>query len=416
MTAGAPPPEANTRSKPRSSSRAARRKSSTTLTMPRRITTSLISSATHASICSSLWSARRARYSVGSADRPVEATVPPASVGRRKYARRLPCGGTGGSGQRRPPRSLGPVVEPLRQPSADPTGPPDVGRVCDERRERGGQTVCRVGERRAVGTSFEGYRLAHRNADVPAEAEPARPVDGDRHQRHTRAHREVGGPLAQPQGLVLPSVDPALACDGDDASARDNGADSPCGLEEVVLPGLVRDRGPGPCHDPVPPPDRHVLFLGAEEPQPGPVGQERHQDERVRPAHVVETVDGRPGRERPSIGATDPQVAPGQDGDDDSRDPVAQGPPPGADVRAGKGASGGFWHVDLQAIASGSRSASRSTTRSASSSVPAAGGTLTFGTRTTVIPAAFAARTPLCESSTTRQEAGSHPSRMAVSR
>ena len=34
MTAGGPPPEANTRSNPRSSSRAARRKSSTTLTMP----------------------------------------------------------------------------------------------------------------------------------------------------------------------------------------------------------------------------------------------------------------------------------------------------------------------------------------------------------------------------------------------
>ena len=39
-----------------------------------------------------------------------------------------------------------------------------------------------------------------------------------------------------------------------------------------------------------------------------------------------------------------------------------------------------------------------------------------LGTRTTVIPAARAARTPLSESSTTRQSAGSAPSRRAASR
>src|SRR3954454_14193702 len=244
MTAGGPPPEAIARSKQRSSKRAARRKSSTTLTMPRRITTSRMSSAAHASICSSLWSARRARYSVGSADRPVEATVPPASVGRRKYARPLPSRGTEASrgGQGGGARPFGPVVEPLCQPPPDPPGPLDVGCVCDERGESGGQTIRRVGERRAVRSPLEDNRLADRDGNAAPEAKPARAVDGDRHERHAGAHREIGGTLAQRQDLVLAPVDPALARDRDDSPTRDHRADSPRRLQEVVLAGLVRDR------------------------------------------------------------------------------------------------------------------------------------------------------------------------------
>src|SRR4051812_20536707 len=341
ITAGGPPPDANTRSKPRSSSRAARRKSSTTLTIPRRITTSRISSATHASICSSLWSARRARYSVGSADRPVEATVPPASVGRRKYARPLRSRGTEASrgGQGGVARTFGPLVEPLCQPPTDPPGPLDVGCVCDERGESGGQTIRRVGQRRAVRSPLEGDRLPDRDGDAAPEAEPARAVDGDRYQGHARAHREIGGTLAERQDLVLASVDPAFACDRDDSPAGDHRANLPRRLEEVVLAGLVRDRRPGPGHDAVPAAHGHVLLLRAEEPQPWSVRQERHQDERVRPAHVVEAVDGRTRRQRWAIGATDPEVPAGQDGDDEPRDPIAQGPPPRPDVGAGKGAS-----------------------------------------------------------------------------
>src|SRR5205814_1018256 len=47
---------------------------------------------------------------------------------------------------------------------------------------------------------------------------------------------------------------------------------------------------------------------------------------------------------------------------------------------------------------------------------PAPGGTFAFGTSTSTIRAARAARRPLAESSTTRQRAGSTPSRRAASR
>ena len=77
IVAGGPPPEANTRSNSCSLSFAAARKSSTTRTTPRRMATSRIISAAQASIWSSDCSARRARYSVVSAERPVAPTGPP---------------------------------------------------------------------------------------------------------------------------------------------------------------------------------------------------------------------------------------------------------------------------------------------------------------------------------------------------
>ena len=64
--------------------------------------------------------------------------------------------------------------------------------------------------------------------------------------------------------------------------------------------------------------------------------------------------------------------------------------------------------------ASARRSSARTTSAAASAS--SSGGKCGFGTATTRMPAAFAERMPLCESSTAAQRAGSTPSRRAASR
>ena len=68
------------------------------------------------------------------------------------------------------------------------------------------------------------------------------------------------------------------------------------------------------------------------------------------------------------------------------------------------------------AAAGGSSRSMLSSTKDAASRAPFAGGTAALGTRTTAIPAARPARTPLSESSTTRQRSGAIPIRAAARR
>src|SRR6478736_5064089 len=207
ITAGGPPPEANTRSKPLSSSRAARRKSATTLTMPRRMTTSRISSATQASIWSSDWSARRARYSFGFAESAVAVTLPPVSSGRVHGLGVWQSGRLRG----RPgvlSRPFRPVVEALGHPPTDATRDRDVRGVGDEDPEGCREQCCRFGNRLARGPTGDRDRLPHPDADASAEAQPARAVDRDRNQRDAGPQREVSRSLADRKQLGLADVDP----------------------------------------------------------------------------------------------------------------------------------------------------------------------------------------------------------------
>src|SRR6187200_818008 len=164
MTAGGPPPEANTRSKPRSSRRAARLNASTTLTMPRRITTSRSSSATQASIWSSDWSARRPRYSFGFAESAVAVTLPPVSSGRVHGLGVWQTGRLRG----RPgviARPFRPVVEALGQPPPDATRDRDVGGVGDEDSERRREECRRLRHGLLCGPARDGDRLPHPDPD-----------------------------------------------------------------------------------------------------------------------------------------------------------------------------------------------------------------------------------------------------------
>src|SRR6187397_3120643 len=201
-------------------------------------------------------------------------------------------------------------------------------------------------------------------------------------------------------------MDPALPGDRDDRPARQDRPDTAGRVEQVVLARLVWDGSPGPVHQPVPTPHPHVLLLGPEEPESRAIRQDSHQGERIGPAEVVEAVDRRAGRQELAALQAEPEVPADDRRGREARDPVPDGPPEGADRRTGQARTIAVGHGcqipspgaapgRLAPIRSGSRSARRSRTRSARAIVPAAGGTLRFGTRTTNIPAAFPARTPL---------------------
>ena len=142
ITAGGPPPEANTRSKPGSSSPPARRKSATTLTTPRRIATSRISSAAQASIWSSLWSASRARYTFGSAESPVAATGPPTSFRAAvSMADRAPADAARAASREPSGQSLNRSVTQRPKRPGGATSGASATRAWRRRREPGGRLV-----------------------------------------------------------------------------------------------------------------------------------------------------------------------------------------------------------------------------------------------------------------------------------
>ena len=132
--AGGPPPEANTRSNSGSLSFADRRKSATTFTIPRRLATSRISSDAQVSIWASGWSASRARYSVGSAERPVGSHGVSWRCGGRSAGCHTCLSPRAG---RRPPRAAIPRRRrrratrgrsPPRRPGPAPAGGPPASR------------------------------------------------------------------------------------------------------------------------------------------------------------------------------------------------------------------------------------------------------------------------------------------------
>ena len=208
-----------------------------------------------------------------------------------------------------------------------------------------------------VGRPLGRDRLPHRDRDPPTEPQPARAVDRDRDDRDAGSQGEVRRPLAQRQKVALEGVDPALARDGDHAAGRQDALHSSGRVAQVRLGRLVRDRRPGPGHQPVPTAGRHVVLLRPEERQPRPHRQGRHQQERIRPAQVVEAVDGRGARQPIAVDEPDPEVGADQAPDDDPSEPVPRGhpgdPDPARPRRLGHGR------------ASGSRSLRRSRTMSA---------------------------------------------------
>src|SRR5439155_3041231 len=195
---------------------------------------------------------------------------------------------------------------------------------------------------------------------------------------------------------------------------------------------------------------RHVLFLRPEEVEPRPPGHDGHEDERVHPVPVAEAQDVLAGRQTFAALGADPEDRMRDGGGDEPTEAVADRPPDGVDRRAGQGGTGWHGHHGLaglprcpahdragpspqrlprpdaharlpdvrtsRAIASGSSPTIESSRTSAASAAPGAGGTASFGMRTTVIPAARPDRTPLRESSTTSAFAGSTPSRSAARR
>src|SRR5919198_1654824 len=207
IAAGGPPPDANTRSNSGSLSWAAARKSATTLSTPRRIATSRMSSAAQASICSSDCSPSLARYSVGSADSPPVATAPPSTIWiDREYGRgaRGPGGGSG-------PRSIAvPVIEQLGQPGADRPGPRELRMIGDEAMQlRPGRSGER-GDRLPGWATLRNDRQTDADPDPTPEPEPARPVDRHRNDRHTGAQGEISRTLVEWQELRFADMDSSL--------------------------------------------------------------------------------------------------------------------------------------------------------------------------------------------------------------
>ena len=190
-------------------------------------------------------------------------------------------------------------------------------------------------------------------------------------------------------------MDPALAGDRDDARrCRSTAATRRVASSRSFLPGLYGIAVPVQNITRFRPPDLHVLLLRPEEEQARPERQRRHEHERVGPAQVVEAVDGRAVGQ--PLATLQPRTAsrPRVMADDAIRDSVvADRPADRVDRRAAGGVSvRTIGSIGRRSTASGSRSASRSSTRSANSAAPGAGGTLWFGTSTTVIPAARAGR------------------------
>src|SRR5919197_1945832 len=223
IAAGGPPPDANTRSNSGSLSWAAARKSATTLSTPRRMATSRMSSAAHASICSSVCSPSRERYSVRSADRPVDATAPPDATGsprlarkRLKYRRATADAGRPAAAKAGSSAGAGsfPVVEQFGQPDTDAAGSTDVGVVRDQIVKRRPRTLSELGDRLAGGTLVRDDGLADPDPYRRTEMEPARAVDCDGDDRDSRPKREVRRALVQRQELRFACVDPPLARDG----------------------------------------------------------------------------------------------------------------------------------------------------------------------------------------------------------
>ncbi len=169
-------------------------------------------------------------------------------------------------------------------------------------------------------------------------------------------------------------------------------------LQEIGMLGVVRDAAAGPGDEPVADADGHVGLTGTEEPEVRTGREAGHDDERIRPALVVEAEDRRTRGKCLALHA-DAHVGMHEQADPERGEPV-RNPARPAERRPGCHQAGSR---------RGSRSASRAITKSAASAVPSPGGKLGFGTRTTVIPAARPASTPLRESSTTRQRVGRDP-------
>ena len=199
-------------------------------------------------------------------------------------------------------RPLRPVVESLGHPATDATRLGQIRAVGHEAVQGSPQGRRRLVDVLTGRSPGDRDGLPDPDPDATTEAKPTRPDDGDRHERDAGSQREIGRALADREELGLPDVDPSLARDRHDGAGREDGTDPARRIEQVVLGRLVRDRRPRPGHEPVPTADAHVLLLRSEEPQAGSHRQDGHQDEGVGPAHVVEAVDRRAGRQvaRPS--------------------------------------------------------------------------------------------------------------------
>src|SRR5688572_4475046 len=316
---GAPPPKANTRSNSGPESLVAERKSATTLTTPRRFTTSRISSETQRSIWSSGWSSSRARYSFGFADSPVpliaaeyaRATlgdVPGVASGTRGRDRDVRGVRTVDQG-RRGTASGAPVVEQVRDLAADPTWGRLVSIAIDHRPEGvpGECGVPRDGVPR--GSLPRSDRFTDSDDDQSAEVRPRDARDRDRDDRDAGTQGKVGGTLLEWQEVALVDVDGALGGDGERGAGVEDRLGPADRREEIVLQRAERDRDGGPPHEPVAPAGAQVELLGAVEMQARLAGECGEHHHRIHPAQVVEDVQGGLGQE--PIRADDPDPEPG---------------------------------------------------------------------------------------------------------
>src|SRR3990172_352055 len=248
--AGAPPPDANTRSKSASERPDAFRKPATTPTTPLRFAMSRMSSDAHESTWSSVCSSRRARYSVGSAERPVAATRPPSVRGRAEYARGL-C-------RTLPAR---PLVVQLGQPAPERPGPRRIGIAAGQFDEGGLGTRGEGGERLAGGPGSSWDRLTDAHADPTPAGKPRGAIDRHGHDGQTCPQGEVGDPFIERVDLGLVGVDPALGGDPERSAALEEGRDSSRRIEQIALAGLVRNGHSRQRHEQVVPAGGHVLLL-----------------------------------------------------------------------------------------------------------------------------------------------------------
>src|ERR671921_1694818 len=105
--------------------------------------------------------------------------------------------------------------------------------------------------------------------------------------------------------------------------------DATGGLKKVVLARPIRDGRTRPRHQPVPPTDRHVLLLWTEEGQSRAHGKDRHEEERIGPAPMIEAIDRGTVRESFAVFQANADVRAHDDPRQDPGQPRPNRPPDG---------------------------------------------------------------------------------------
>ena len=215
-----------------------------------------------------------------------------AAVG---VVRAIGGGGAPGPPSREPSgQSLNSSVSQRPTRPGGATGGASATRSCSARPELGGQAVDRLAGRPAARPRSARPTLTRTRPPKRSQLVPLMAIGTSGTPERSAKY---AAPSLSGSRSASPGVDPALAGDRDHAARCRSRATRRVASRRSFLPGLVRDRGAGPDHDPVAAAHAHVLLLRPEEGEARPPRQGRHEHERVRPAQVVEAVDRRSGRE-----------------------------------------------------------------------------------------------------------------------